>query len=178
MSESIVRDFGNMFGFLVPAIDKDVRDRKGRTPLHLAAAKGHLSAVQWLLGQGANPRAKDDADQCTPLHIALLRLQKEKEEGKNETDGEIHEERWEWKAENEWTDDSSYYHSRRWKASFDKLRLGLDAIKGLKDVIRVLKGFAEGADIRWSTDEEDVEERDDEGWETENEDAEDSEEGA
>ncbi|KAK4149537.1 hypothetical protein C8A00DRAFT_18785 [Chaetomidium leptoderma] len=172
MAEGVAKDFGEMFGFLVPAIDKDVKDIGGYTPLHFAAAKGHLSAVQWLLGQGANPQAKDDEYQRTPLHLAELRLQRAEEEGGIGTDDDSDEEGWEWEAgsEEEWVDDSSEEGE---DASFYKLRLGPDAIKGLEDVIRVLMEFEEGGGEDRATEEGDVEERGDEEWETEDGDAED-----
>lgn len=45
------------------------RNRKGETPLHLAAIKGEVEAVRELLEQGADPNLKDNAG-WTPLHEA------------------------------------------------------------------------------------------------------------
>ena len=44
-------------------------DARGETPLHLAAAKGHVPVVELLIKNGANVNAKD-ADGGTPLHSA------------------------------------------------------------------------------------------------------------
>jgi espin len=35
------------------AVDPNLRDGDGATPLHFAASRGHLSAVKWLLSHGA-----------------------------------------------------------------------------------------------------------------------------
>ncbi|KAL6100669.1 bard1 [Pungitius sinensis] len=45
------------------------RNHKGETPLHLAAIKGDVEAVNTLLDQGADPNLKDNAG-WTPLHEA------------------------------------------------------------------------------------------------------------
>ncbi|XP_037344808.2 BRCA1-associated RING domain protein 1 [Pungitius pungitius] len=45
------------------------RNHKGETPLHLAAIKGDVEAVNALLDQGADPNLKDNAG-WTPLHEA------------------------------------------------------------------------------------------------------------
>lgn len=44
-------------------------DSYGRTPLHLAAAKGKVSEVERLLELGANPNAQDD-NGWSPLHFS------------------------------------------------------------------------------------------------------------
>ncbi|XP_072770509.1 BRCA1-associated RING domain protein 1 [Nerophis lumbriciformis] len=51
-----------------PALMKK-KNHKGETPLHLAAIKGDVEAVQKLLEQGADPNLKDNAG-WTPLHEA------------------------------------------------------------------------------------------------------------
>ncbi|XP_061924709.1 BRCA1-associated RING domain protein 1-like isoform X1 [Entelurus aequoreus] len=51
-----------------PAVTKK-KNHKGETPLHLAAIKGDVEAVQKLLEQGADPNLKDNAG-WTPLHEA------------------------------------------------------------------------------------------------------------
>ncbi|XP_054642981.1 BRCA1-associated RING domain protein 1 isoform X2 [Dunckerocampus dactyliophorus] len=50
-----------------PTVTK--KNRKGETPLHLAAIKGDVEAVRELLDQGADPNLKDNAG-WTPLHEA------------------------------------------------------------------------------------------------------------
>uniref|UniRef100_A0A8C4T2E6 Uncharacterized protein n=1 Tax=Erpetoichthys calabaricus TaxID=27687 RepID=A0A8C4T2E6_ERPCA len=51
--------------------DRDVHatNSSGETLLHIAAARGHLAAVQLLLSRGANVNAKDKHSSC-PLHLA------------------------------------------------------------------------------------------------------------
>lgn len=46
-------------------------DENGATPLHLAAAGGHLELVRWLLESDAPPDATDNGSN-TPLHGAIL----------------------------------------------------------------------------------------------------------
>merc|ERR1719328_909631 len=48
-------------------IQIDAPDNKGRTPMHLAAQKGHSSVVAVLIQRGANINTHDDYLQ-TPLH--------------------------------------------------------------------------------------------------------------
>ena len=148
-------DFGDVFGFLVPAIDKDTKDRSGYTPLHLAAAMGYLSAVQWLISQGANPHAHNGLypeprvdkvnkhrHNITPLRVAqnrldmMVRQQAEKEK-----------EAAEWKS-----------HSRVEGAcgsdvdkgdgaeQADTLRHQLE-VRRLEDVIQYLMAFGNGPDM-------------------------------
>jgi ankyrin repeat protein len=45
------------------------RDKDGHTPLHLAAADGHETAVEFLISHGADIEAKSKEGQ-TPLHLA------------------------------------------------------------------------------------------------------------
>jgi len=48
-------------------------DRKGSTPLHGAAAKGHTNACCLLLGRGAVPNLKESLLGRTQIHVALLK---------------------------------------------------------------------------------------------------------
>jgi ankyrin repeat protein len=48
-------------------VEKDALSSIKRTPLHLAAAKGHIGIVRLLCNAGANKNPKD-ADENTPLH--------------------------------------------------------------------------------------------------------------
>ncbi|KAK7064304.1 ankyrin repeat-containing domain protein, partial [Favolaschia claudopus] len=43
-------------------LDLNTRDEYGYTPLHLAADRGHLSVVKFLLEHGADPTLKDEDD--------------------------------------------------------------------------------------------------------------------
>lgn len=52
-----------------PAIDVDIRDSQGRTPISLAAEHGHIAIVKMLLDHDANPNFKD-FHQATPLWYA------------------------------------------------------------------------------------------------------------
>lgn len=47
----------------------DSQSTIGRTPLHLAAIRGHMTIVRTLVTKGANKNAKD-SDENTPLHHA------------------------------------------------------------------------------------------------------------
>jgi ankyrin repeat protein len=53
----------------VPGVQVDALSAIQRTPLHLAAAKGHLDIGKLLIKQGADPNFKD-FDESTPLHCA------------------------------------------------------------------------------------------------------------
>ena len=44
-------------------------DREKNTPMHLAASRGHVEAVEFLLKNGANLNAADSTG-MTPLHVA------------------------------------------------------------------------------------------------------------
>jgi hypothetical protein len=46
-----------------------VRDKKGRTAMHLAAARGRLAVLEFLWSKAADMDAEDD-DGRTPLHLA------------------------------------------------------------------------------------------------------------
>lgn len=48
----------------------DQRDEAGRTPLALAAMRGHTDCVHTLLSQGASPRSTDAQYGRTPVHLA------------------------------------------------------------------------------------------------------------
>ena len=46
-----------------------VKDRKGRTPMHLAAARGRTAVLEFLWSKGADMDPEDDEGR-TPLHLA------------------------------------------------------------------------------------------------------------
>lgn len=51
-------------------LDLDVRNSTGRTPLDLAAFKGHVECVDVLINQGASILVKDYVVKRTPIHSA------------------------------------------------------------------------------------------------------------
>lgn len=51
-------------------LDLDVRNSSGRTPLDLAAFKGHVECVDVLINQGASILVKDYVLKRTPIHAA------------------------------------------------------------------------------------------------------------
>lgn len=51
-------------------LDLDVRNNNGRTPLDLAAFKGHVECVDVLINQGASILVKDYIVKRTPIHAA------------------------------------------------------------------------------------------------------------
>ncbi|KAL6046305.1 Ankyrin repeat domain-containing protein 53 [Balamuthia mandrillaris] len=50
--------------------DINALDGKGSTPLHLAAANGHLECVKVLLDRHADPNVEEPYNRCSPLHHA------------------------------------------------------------------------------------------------------------
>lgn len=56
-------------------LDLDVRNSQGRTPLDLAAFKGHVECVDVLINQGASILVKDFTLKRTPIHAAGLNLE-------------------------------------------------------------------------------------------------------
>lgn len=55
-------------------LDLDVRNSQGRTPLDLAAFKGHVECVDVLINQGASILVKDFTLKRTPIHAAGIYL--------------------------------------------------------------------------------------------------------
>lgn len=51
-------------------VELDVRNSQGRTPLDLAAFKGHVECVDVLINQGASILVKDFTLKRTPIHAA------------------------------------------------------------------------------------------------------------
>lgn len=56
-------------------LDLDVRNSQGRTPLDLAAFKGHVECVDVLINQGASILVKDFTLKRTPIHAAGVHLE-------------------------------------------------------------------------------------------------------
>lgn len=48
----------------------DQGDEVGRTPLALAALRGHTDCALTLLHHGASPRSRDTVRERTPIHLA------------------------------------------------------------------------------------------------------------
>ncbi|KAK6293283.1 hypothetical protein J4Q44_G00367840 [Coregonus suidteri] len=57
-------------------LDLDVRNSQGRTPLDLAAFKGHVECVDVLINQGASILVKDFTLKRTPIHAAASSYQR------------------------------------------------------------------------------------------------------
>lgn len=55
-------------------LDLDVRNSHGRTPLDLAAFKGHVECVDVLINQGASILVKDFTLKRTPIHAAGVEI--------------------------------------------------------------------------------------------------------
>ena len=68
MSETVV-----MKTLAAVALTLAVASLAAATPLHDAAEKNDLAAILALLGAGADPNAKDEADGWSPLHWAIYR---------------------------------------------------------------------------------------------------------
>ena len=51
-------------------VDIDLKDKDGRTPLHVAASTNHSEMIEWLVEQGAELEARTNVEKQTPLHHA------------------------------------------------------------------------------------------------------------
>ena len=65
-------DLATVRAMLDGGISANVDFGAGVTPLGAATARGHAEVVQLLLERGANPNARDDTFQLTPLAIAFF----------------------------------------------------------------------------------------------------------
>lgn len=64
---------GAIISILIDAgTDVNVCNKNGRTPLHWAAERGNLSAVQTLLERGARTDIREEKTNMTPLDIAKM----------------------------------------------------------------------------------------------------------
>ncbi|KAL8830057.1 MAG: hypothetical protein Q9191_001650 [Dirinaria sp. TL-2023a] len=61
--------------------DANVCNKQGRTPLHWAAERGNLSAVQTLLEKGARTDVREEKTNMTPLDIAKMQCMAQPELG-------------------------------------------------------------------------------------------------
>lgn len=68
---AILNDSFDVVEYLISeeSIDINTKDNQGKTPLHLAAARGNLYMIKCLLEKGANINDQDKCG-CTPLHYA------------------------------------------------------------------------------------------------------------
>lgn len=57
------------FLLLQSELDIEAASTIGRTPLHLAAIRGHTQIVRYLVNKSANKDVRDN-DENTPLHLA------------------------------------------------------------------------------------------------------------
>lgn len=55
---------------LKKGVDIDLKDKDGRTPLHVAASTNHSEMIEWLVEQGAELEARTNVEKQTPLHHA------------------------------------------------------------------------------------------------------------
>ncbi|XP_038900447.1 ankyrin repeat-containing protein P16F5.05c isoform X1 [Benincasa hispida] len=64
-------DFDDVISLASAGVCLDSKDSNGRTALHMAAANGHLSIVEFLISKGVDVNALN-AEKNTPLHWACL----------------------------------------------------------------------------------------------------------
>ena len=62
---------------LLVGADPNAKDAEGFTPLHYAAVPLHIKIVELLLSSGANPNARDNSENLTPLELINLAYSKE-----------------------------------------------------------------------------------------------------
>ena len=62
---------------LLVGADPNAKDAEGFTPLHHAAVPLHIKIVELLLSSGANPNARDNSANLTPLELINLAYSKE-----------------------------------------------------------------------------------------------------
>ena len=62
---------------LLVGADPNAKDAEGFTPLHYAAVPLHIKIVELLLSSGANPNARDNSANLTPLELINLAYSKE-----------------------------------------------------------------------------------------------------
>ena len=56
--------------FLKKGSDIHLKDKEGKTPLHVAASTGHTDMVEWLIENGAELEPRTIIERQTPLHHA------------------------------------------------------------------------------------------------------------
>ncbi|GMH18346.1 hypothetical protein Nepgr_020187 [Nepenthes gracilis] len=64
-------DIDNLLKCIENGVSVNLKDSEGRTPLHWAVDRGHLSVVQLLINKNGDINTKDDEGQ-TPLHYAVI----------------------------------------------------------------------------------------------------------
>ena len=62
---------------LLVGADPNAKDAEGFTPLHYAAVPLHIKSVELLLSSGANPNARDNSANLTPLGLIKLAYSQE-----------------------------------------------------------------------------------------------------